>query len=143
MKKLGIYAMGISLLVAAPAMADTFELTWYTADGGGATFSTGGGYQLGGSIGQPDASVAMSGGTITLVGGFWPGVPMYAPGDLNCDGSVNFKDINPFVLYLSNFSGWQTANPGCPAQNGDINQDGTYPSFKDINPFVALLSGRG
>ena len=62
-------------------------------------------------------------------------------GDVNCDGSVNFGDINPFVLYLSNFSTWQTTYPGCPAENGDINGDGTYPSFGDINPFVALLSG--
>ncbi len=65
------------------------------------------------------------------------------PGDLNCDGSVDFGDINPFVLYLSNFANWQAAFPGCPATNGDINGDGLYPSFDDINPFVALLTGRG
>ena len=64
-------------------------------------------------------------------------------GDLSCDGSVNFKDINPFVLYLSNFSGWRATYPDCPPENGDINGDGTYGqgSFGDINPFVALLSG--
>jgi hypothetical protein len=47
------------------------------------------------------------------------------------------------VLYLSNFSAWQSTYPGCPPQNGDINADGTYGelSFGDINPFVALLSG--
>lgn len=66
----------------------------------------------------------------------------FVKGDLNCDGAVDFRDINPFVLYLSNPSAWQAAYPGCPAQNGDINNDGTYPSFRDINPFVALLSGR-
>ncbi len=64
-------------------------------------------------------------------------------GDMNCDGFVNFGDINPFVLYLSNFAAWQAAFPGCPATNGDINGDGVYGqgSFGDINPFVALLSG--
>jgi hypothetical protein len=64
-------------------------------------------------------------------------------GDLNCDGHVGFGDINPFVLYLSNFGGWQAMFPGCPPQNGDINADGTYGqwSFGDINPFVALLTG--
>jgi hypothetical protein len=64
-------------------------------------------------------------------------------GDLNCDGAVDFGDINPFVLYLSNFATWQSAFPACPAENGDINGDGTYGqgSFGDINPFVALLSG--
>ena len=39
-------------------------------DGGGATFSTGSGYTLGGTIGQPDAG-ALSGGGTTLGGGFW------------------------------------------------------------------------
>jgi len=62
-------------------------------------------------------------------------------GDLNCDGSVNFGDINPFVLYLSNFVTWQAAHPACPPEVGDINGDGIYPSFGDINPFVVLLSG--
>jgi hypothetical protein len=63
------------------------------------------------------------------------------PGDLNCDGSVGFPDINPFVLFLSNFSAWQAAYPDCPPENGDINGDGLYPDFGDINPFVALLTG--
>jgi hypothetical protein len=66
------------------------------------------------------------------------------PGDLNCDGVVTFGDINPFVLYLSNFTAWQAAYPGCTPQVGDINGDGNYPSFRDINPFVSLLSsGQG
>jgi hypothetical protein len=64
-----------------------------------------------------------------------------AVGDLNCDGSVDFGDINPFVLYLSNYALWQTTYDGCDPLNGDINGDGTYPSFGDINPFVALLTG--
>jgi hypothetical protein len=69
--------------------------------------------------------------------------PPFLTGDLNCDGAVNFGDINPFVLYLSNFASWQTTYSGCNPQNGDINGDGTYPAFSDINPFVTLLSGGG
>jgi hypothetical protein len=63
-------------------------------------------------------------------------------GDLNCDGQIDFGDINPFVMYLSAFANWQAAFPGCPPQNGDINADGTYgqASFGDINPFVTLLT---
>jgi hypothetical protein len=61
-------------------------------------------------------------------------------GDLNCDGAVNFGDINPFVLRLSNPAGYQAAYPCCPNENGDINGDGGV-NFGDINPFVALLSG--
>ncbi|MCX7841184.1 MAG: hypothetical protein N2559_17235 [Anaerolineae bacterium] len=51
----------------------TYELTWSTIDGGGATFSTGGTYELGGTIGQPDAGT-QSGGTYVLSGGFWTNV---------------------------------------------------------------------
>jgi hypothetical protein len=66
-------------------------------------------------------------------------------GDLNCDGHIDFGDINPFVLYLSNFGAWQAAFPGCNPLNGDINCDGTYgqASFGDINPFVALMGQCG
>lgn len=53
---------------------DSYDLSWYSIDGGGATVSTGGSYSLGGSIGQADAG-AMSGGTYALNGGFWAGVP--------------------------------------------------------------------
>ncbi|MDD4868360.1 MAG: hypothetical protein PHQ28_14980, partial [Mycobacterium sp.] len=60
-------------------------------------------------------------------------------GDLNCDGSVNFKDINPFVLALSNPTAYSTTYPDCDILTGDINGDGTT-GFSDINPFVALLS---
>jgi hypothetical protein len=54
-------------------------------------------------------------------------------GDMNCDGIVDFKDINPFVAILSG----QTP---CNAKNADTNCDNVI-DFKDINPFVALLSG--
>ncbi len=60
---------------------------------------------------------------------------------MNCDGNVDFGDINPFVLYLSDYGAWLQTYPGCPPTNGDINGDGSYPSFGDINPFVALLTG--
>jgi parallel beta-helix repeat protein len=76
---------------------------------------------------------------------WYPFVESAGAGDLNCDCVIDFGDINPFVLYLSNFAGWQAAFPACDALNGDINGDGIYgqASFGDINPFVALLTGRG
>jgi hypothetical protein len=66
--------------------------------------------------------------------------PVYRRGDLNCDGSVDFGDINAFVLALSNPTAYGQTYPGCPILNGDINGDGSV-DFGDINPFVALLSG--
>ena len=71
-----------------------------------------------------------------------PAAPAWPPGDMNCDATVDFGDINPFVLALSNPTVYGQTYPGCPILNGDINGDGTF-DFGDINPFVALLSGGG
>jgi len=67
-------APAVSLAVegATQPAADTYDLSWWTADGGGQTFSTGLGYSLGGTVGQPDAGV-MSGTGYRLDGGFWQG----------------------------------------------------------------------
>jgi hypothetical protein len=62
-------------------------------------------------------------------------------GDINCDGEVDFGDINPFVLILSNPEAWAAHYPACDASNGDINNNGTV-GFDDINPFVRLLCSR-
>lgn len=75
------------LLVTSSALAQgggPYDLSWSTVDGGGYTFSVGGAYGLGGTIGQPDAG-CMSGGDYALCGGFWagsgvePGYPDYIP----------------------------------------------------------------
>jgi hypothetical protein len=61
------------LLLAGAAVAQVgggFDLSWSTVDGGGATFSTGGGYAVGGTAGQPDAGVH-TGGSFSVQGGFW------------------------------------------------------------------------
>ena len=62
------------------------------------------------------------------------------PGDMNCDGTVNFADINPFVLALTGQGPYQAAFPHCRWVLADCNQDASV-NFADINPFVALLSG--
>ncbi len=60
-------------------------------------------------------------------------------GDVNCDGAINFADINPFVLRLTNPAGYQSAFPDCDPLNGDIDGDGVV-NFGDINPFIRLLT---
>jgi len=55
-----------------------YEISWWTVDGGGYTYTTGGGYELGGTIGQPDAGV-LAGGGYTLGGGFWRGGAVVLP----------------------------------------------------------------
>lgn len=131
-----IAVLAVAALGGASASA-TFDLSWYTIDGGGAMFSTGGSYSLGGTIGQHDAGV-MSGGSYTLVGGFWalPTSPALCPGDMNCDGVVNFDDIDLFVEALQGLPSWPY--PNCPWLNGDVNGDNTV-NFDDIDPFVAAI----
>lgn len=75
-------AVCLLLLAASVVLAQSgggYDLTWSTVDGGGYTFSTGEGYSLGGTAGQPDAGV-MQGGGYTLAGGFWGGGAAAPPG---------------------------------------------------------------
>ncbi len=119
--------------VSATALAQNFDLSWHSIDGGGVMFSTGGGFELGSTIGQPDAGF-MTGGNFELTGGFWAvGVPQCAClGDMNADGSRDGADISAFV--------------GCVIQGGscvcaDVNgMNGV--TLADLTVFVAdLLSG--
>jgi hypothetical protein len=59
-------------------------------------------------------------------------------GDLNCDGNINFLDINPFVLALVDPAGYAATYPDCDRMRADINGDGVV-DFADINAFVALM----
>jgi hypothetical protein len=81
-KKLVIlFLAGILVLILAGvvlAAPQVFDLSWWTVDGGGGTFSSGGDFTLGGTIGQPDAGV-MQGGDYTLGGGFWGGGEVATP----------------------------------------------------------------
>lgn len=61
-------------------------------------------------------------------------------GDMNCDGEVDFGDINPFVLALTDPAGYAVQFPDCSVFNADITGDGKV-NFEDINPFVDLLVG--
>jgi len=75
----------ILLLVAGPlaAHAQPYSINWYKIAGGGGT-SINTQYSLSGTIGQPDAGGAMTGGNFSLSGGFWsfisvvqtPGAPL-------------------------------------------------------------------
>jgi hypothetical protein len=61
-------------------------------------------------------------------------------GDMNCDGSVDFDDIDPFVLTLTDPESYEAAYPDCDILRGDIDGSGSV-DFDDIDPFVELLTG--
>ena len=65
--------------------------------------------------------------------------PVPLIGDMNCDGVINFADINPFVLALTGQAAYEAAFPSCRWLNADVNGD-SQVNFADINPFVAKLT---
>ncbi len=60
------------------------------------------------------------------------------PADMNCDGSVNFSDIDGFAVAIISEAGYLTAFPACNYRNADCNFDGLV-NFDDINSFVAFV----
>ncbi len=99
--------------VALAQIGESYDLTWWTLDGGGDTVS-GGAYSLTGSAGQPEPGPASSGGDYTLFSGFWPGggeapsctevtgvtLTLMTLGDIYTDTAVAFSaDISPNSAY--------------------------------------------
>jgi len=74
-------ALLLSMIIAqlSTALAQSYSIDWYKVAGGGGT-STNGQYSLSGTIGQPDASGAMSGGSYSVTGGFWSLFAVQTPG---------------------------------------------------------------
>lgn len=70
--------------------------------------------------------------------------PPDCAGDANCDGFVNFRDIDFFVAGMNdNVAAWEDlfwpSVPCCPFDNCDANGDG-FVNFRDIDPLVALMN---
>jgi hypothetical protein len=83
-----------------PTDQPPFTIVWSTLDGGGA-LGLGGGYELHGTVGQPEA-FEMAGGVFTISGGYWLG--SFGPGCYaDCDLSGNF-DINDFICFQTFFA---------------------------------------
>ncbi len=74
------------------------------------------------------------------VGGGFMWIPLPVRADTNCDGRIDFFDIDPFLLALFDAPGYATAYPDCWMITADINRDGLVDSF-DIDPLVNCLFG--
>ncbi|MFZ1073664.1 MAG: hypothetical protein WAO21_09545 [Verrucomicrobiia bacterium] len=107
----------LSLLFPAVGFAQSYSINWYKVAGGGGT-STGGTYQVSGTIGQHDAGGPMTGGSYSLTGGFWalislvqtPGAPaLYIAGS-----------GNTVTVYWQDVSGWSLQ------QNGNLSAPGSW-----------------
>ncbi|MGC3960619.1 MAG: hypothetical protein QM813_22610 [Verrucomicrobiota bacterium] len=60
----------LGLVLPLAPFAQQYSIDWHTVDGGGGT-STGGGYAVSGTIGQPDAGGPITNGQFSVSGGFW------------------------------------------------------------------------
>ena len=125
---IGIRVVSIlTIVVAGVVLGDDLEMTRSTVDGGGAMHSTGGDFELSGTIGQPDAGV-MTGDDFTLTGGFWFETPF---GDCNSTGNVNLFDYSDLEACLSGPDG------GLPADKCncfDIDHDNDV-DLSDVGEF--------
>ncbi len=92
----------LAVLTTTPALAQP-EMTWRTIDAGGGE-SSGGGFVMHGTTGQPDAGF-MAGGGFVMHGGFVFGVDTgfcYA----DCDGSTGRRvlDVFDFLCFGNRFA---------------------------------------
>jgi hypothetical protein len=128
------YLCALVLCAGAAALAPNgggdFDLSWHTIDGGGG-ISTGGDFELAGTIGQPETGVVMAGGDFELVGGFWIASANgpTCPADVNGDGVVDVLDL------LEVIANWG-ACPGCAS---DVNGDGIV----DVLDLLAVIAAWG
>ena len=129
MKSMKTLILFFAVLIPAIGFSQQYSIDWYKIAGGGGT-SSGGNYSVSGTIGQPDASGAMTGGIFSVNGGYWslisavqtPGAPT-----LNISHSGN-----TVTVYWQNVPGWnlqQNNNLAFPANwsanNGATLSNGT------------------
>lgn len=122
------FASVVVCLAATIVMGQEFDLSWHTIDGGGVMRSTGGDFELSGTIGQPDAG-SLTGSDFELSGGFWFELP---PTDCNKDGTVSLLDHALFTQCMGGPEGGVSAGCEC----FDVDRSGSV----DLHDFAAAQS---
>jgi hypothetical protein len=110
------------LLATKSGLAQQFSIDWYKIAGGGG--SAGGNYSVGGTIGQHDASDAMSGGSYSLTGGFWSIVAVPTPGVPN----LVIQYLSPNSVKVS----WPNTGSYTLRQNNDLSTSNWAASVYSI-----------
>lgn len=123
-------AAGLSTSLPFPPPFDP-AIEWDTIDAGGGEVSTGGVWELTGTIGQPDAQRYAGGGIYSVVGGFWErgSQSNSLVADINGDDTIDLED---FFLFFNLFDA---------TDNGaDVNQDGAV-DLADFFEFLNAFDG--
>ena len=137
-----------ALVISAGVHAQSYSISWYKVAGGGGT-SASGPYSLSGTIGQPDASVAQTGGPYYLTGGFWslistvqtPGLPNLVVTHTGSSVIVSWPDTGNYTLQQTTTlpsGSWVTSGYSIATANGTnsitINSPAGELFFRLANP---------
>ena len=126
------------LLLGQTASAQSYAIDWFKIAGGGGT-STGGSFSISGTIGQHEASGALTGGNYSVTGGYWALVNVVqTPGAPTLHIS---RGGNSVTVYWQNVSGWnliQSANLATPVASWNASSSPTLAngtnSLMLVNP---------
>jgi hypothetical protein len=123
----------IPLLSAALAAdAQQYSIDWYKISGGGGT-STNSQFSVSGTIGQPDASGAVSGGNFSVTGGYWSLISVVqtlgAP-TLTVTRSGN----NVIISWSPSATGWTLQTNGNLGSTNWVNYSGPTSNNSVTNP---------
>jgi hypothetical protein len=128
-----IAALFIMSSLGTAAVADQFQLDWWSVDAGGSFFTTGDAYELSGTIAQPDVGATMTGGDYELESGVWSPVNdgSACAGDIDGDGDTDHADLGALL------AAWDS-QPGDPTwnENADLDGDG-HVSHADLGILLA------
>jgi hypothetical protein len=115
-KLLGLILALLTLIAVASAQSGGgYDLSWWTIDGGGITFAAGGTFNLGGTVGQPDASNPLTGGAFSLTGGFWFTPCIVSNGDVDGNGCIDDADLLKVLFAFG------TQGTGLNSRHEDLN----------------------
>ena len=135
-------AVGLFLFSGLLLLAQSNSVGWSKVAGGGQT-STGGVFQVSGTIGQHDASSAMSGGNFSVTGGFWsyldvvqtPGLPLLSIRFIAPNSAiVSWANTGSYTLQTNNnltTTNW-VAYGGSVSSNGGTNSVSVTPTVGNL-----------
>ncbi|HXI69737.1 MAG TPA: hypothetical protein VNN22_05195 [Verrucomicrobiae bacterium] len=135
MKNLLLY---LGLLISTISFAQSYSIGWFTIDGGGT--STGGVYAMGGTIGQPDAGPAMTGGNFSLTGGFWSLFAVQTTGAPTLYISGFGSNV---TVYWQDVPGWNLVQSGNLATPVGSWPASSSPTLTDGTNYLTLVNPAG